>query len=285
MTISPPETDPDEGVTAYTAAEGTYANVNSDTLHTSSLALVATATDPPSCAGAMHSTPLPATRLTSGPIVPKRHEIAAAAFVAALSVSLTIVPPACDPSRGVAAAAAVSLTYSYTRSFPLNCRASSPTLASRTTSPGACAGASHFASAEETRVAETTSSCPSRQNTSSPTRCRPATLMTDTPASIPALGVRRATTGVTWYSRVTEVREITSASAICTSSAAKPGACGGVTHVIVPGLAFDAETGVESTTQPSAASVSDGQNDSETSPPPSAKTRVGVGPRTSRRPS
>ena len=283
MTISPPETDPDEGVTAYTAAEGTYANANSDTLHTSSLALVATATDPPSCAGAMHSTPLPATRLASGPIVPKRHDIAAAAFVAALSVNLTIVPPACDPSRGVTATAAVSLTYSYTRSFLLNCCASSPVLTSRTTRPGACAGASHFASAEETRVAETTSSCPIRQNTSSPTRCRPATLMTATPASTPARGPRCATTGVTWYSRVTEVRETTSASAICTSSAAKPGACGGVMHVIVPGPAFDAGTGVESTTHASAASVSDGQNDSETSPPPSARTRVGTGPITSKR--
>ena len=282
MTISPPETDPDEGVTAYTTAEGTYTNANSDTLHTSSLALVATATDPPSCAGAMHSTPLPATRLASGPIVPKRHDIAAAASAAALSVSLTIVPPACDPSRGVAPTAAVSLTYSYTRSFLLNCCASSPTLASRTTSPGACAGASHFASAEETRVAETTSSCPSRQNTSSPTRCRPATLMTDTPASIPKLGPRCFTTGVTWYSRVTDAREITSASAICTSSAAKPGARGGVMHVIVPRLAFDAGTGIESTTQASSASVSDGQNDSETSPPPSARTRVGTGPRTSK---
>ena len=197
MTISPPKTDPEEGVTAYTAAEGTYENVNSDTLHTSSLALVATATDPASCAGAMHSTPPPATRLASGPIVPKRHDIAAAACVAALSVSLTIVPPACDPSRGVAATAAVSLMYSYTRSFPLNCRASSPTLTSRTTSPGACADASHFTSADETRVAETTSSYPSRQHTSSPTRCRPATLMTDTPASIPALGPRCATVGAT----------------------------------------------------------------------------------------
>ena len=282
MTISPPETDPDEGVTAYTTAEGTYTNANSDTLHTSSLALVATATDPPSCAGAMHSTPLPATRLASGPIVPKRHDIAAAASAAALSVSLTIVPPACDPSRGVAATAAVSLTYSYTRSFLLNCCASSPVLTSRKISPGACAGASHFASAEETRVAETTSSCPSRQNTSSPTRCRPATLMMDTPASIPALGPRCFTTGVTWYSRVTDAREITSASAICTSSAAKPGARGGVMHVIVPGLAFDAGTGIEFTTQASSASVSDGQNDSETSPPPSARTRVGTGPRTSK---
>ena len=93
MTMPPPATDPDAGATAYTVAEGTYPNANSERVHVSSLTLAATGADLPSCAGEAHSMPLPATRLMSGPIVPRRHVIATAASIDALNVSLTMVPP------------------------------------------------------------------------------------------------------------------------------------------------------------------------------------------------
>ena len=96
----------------------------------------------------------------------------------------------------------ISVTYSYTWSFLLNCCASSFVLSSRTTSPGSCAGASHFTNAEDTLCADTTPSYPSLQNTSWPTMCRPEILITDTPDSTPMRGLSSVTTGVTMYSTI-----------------------------------------------------------------------------------
>eukprot|EP00982_Pelagococcus_subviridis_P006375 30087-Pelagococcus_subviridis.AAC.13 len=67
-TIEPPPIVPASGTSAYTTAEDPYANTASDVPHTSSLALTATGTKPPSRAGVAHSTPAPAAREFNGPI-------------------------------------------------------------------------------------------------------------------------------------------------------------------------------------------------------------------------
>ena len=181
---------------------------------------------------------------------------------------------------------AVSTTYSNTGP-PLsraNCDACSVALTSSTTNPGSCAGASHFTSAELTGCAATTPPWPRRQNKSSPLRCRPVTLTTETPCAMPTRGARSVTTGGTAYSTTKTVfeTETTSASAVASASAANPGARGGVRQRNVPVLTRTAGTGFASITQVSSERVSrPGEKDSETSPPPDASTRFGVGPKTS----
>ena len=101
-TAVPPEIGPADGATAYTAAEDMYSKAASDMPHTSLFELADTATSPPSRAGAAHSAPYPATRLDSGPMVPKRHPATELASRASPRASLTMVPPLWGPREAPA---------------------------------------------------------------------------------------------------------------------------------------------------------------------------------------
>ena len=120
-TAVPPEIGPADGATAYTAAEDMYSKAASDMPHTSLFELADTATSPPSRAGAAHSAPYPATRLDSGPMVPKRHPATELASRASPRASLTMVPPLWGPSRGSSPTTTASSAYSYTMPLWLNC--------------------------------------------------------------------------------------------------------------------------------------------------------------------
>ena len=104
--------------------------------------------------------------------------------------------------------------------------------------------------------------------------------MTDTPLSMPITGFNPVTVGIIWYSSTVGCNDKMSESSIAMSSATKPGALGGVIHRNVPADSFDAGTGNVSTMQTRDMSVSsEGHSDSVISPPPSASTRAGIGPR------
>eukprot|EP00982_Pelagococcus_subviridis_P006374 30087-Pelagococcus_subviridis.AAC.12 len=98
-TIVPPLTGPASGTTACTTAEEPYSNAASDTPKTSSLKLASTGTKPPSRAGVAHSTPPPAAREVTGPIVPNRHDDEGGACTE-LKINRAIVPPLWRPSLG-----------------------------------------------------------------------------------------------------------------------------------------------------------------------------------------
>ena len=118
---APPAAVLTAGSIAYTVAEDMYSKAASDMPHTSLFELADTATSPPSRAGAAHSAPYPATRLDSGPMVPKRHPATELASRASPRASLTMVPPLWGPSRGSSPTTTASSAYSYTMPLWLNC--------------------------------------------------------------------------------------------------------------------------------------------------------------------
>ena len=229
-TTMPPLTELVAGITAYTAAEDVkYSNSSPDPSSTSSFVLTYTAAGPPSLAGDAHSTPYPAARLVNGPMDPKRQLLTTTPSIV-LRSSRTTVPPTCGPSRGFSATTIASSTYSYTIPLWLNVCPSPAVLNSSDTRPGACEGASHFTSAEDTTSASTGSDDPNPHSAPSPMRCVPATFTTPTPAVGPEAGCTDSTTASDWYVN-SILLVLNPPCAALTSSVTTPGACGGAMHI------------------------------------------------------